>query len=631
MCGIAGYISSKKLHDAEMLSCLHHRGPDHEGSYTDTIQNKQIFLGHTRLSILDLSADGNQPMFSDNKQIVIVFNGEIYNFQELKKKHLAQQNFHSKTDTEVVLKLYEKIGMDFIKELNGDFAISIFDKQKDKLYLIRDRVGVKPLYYYENNERLVFASEIKSIVAAGVEAELNEDEVLNYFVFKYSPQQKTLYKNIFRLPPASYLEYSISKNTLSIHSYWQVQKNNKYANLSYSDAQDCLFELIKDSSQMRLIADVPVGNFLSGGLDSSIIAYFIKDRKDILHYCARKSESDLKKEGTTSDYYFAEKLAKSWGLNFNHIDIGSEEASIEMIRKTLFYSEDLIADGSQIPSYLITKDASKTSKVILSGMGADELFLGYAGHMLTLISSQYLDRLPNMLSTGIGSLAAKVNQGKGKFLAYRRYIHKMGKYSSYPNYKYALFNIVGDFDNSCSVYNGNRESVEEMMTGYFPKGNDVFDSLFHFEMENFLVKNLHYTDRMAMANSVECRVPFLDHRIIEFAYSIPRNYKLTTNGKFKRILKDTFKTQLPNYVVNRRKAGFGMPLRSILSNRKTINTLLDKDFFAGFAKFSVANIYMVVENHVAGKEDNSSIIYALISFQEWYKMNFNYQIGRKTN
>jgi asparagine synthase (glutamine-hydrolysing) len=622
MCGIAGYVSSNKMQDAPMLQCLRHRGPDHEGSYTDAIQNKQIFLGHTRLSILDLSDDGNQPMFSDDKQLVIVFNGEIYNFQELKKKHLANQDFHSKTDTEVVLKLYEKLGIDFIQELNGDFAISILDKRSGKLYLIRDRVGVKPLYYYHDNKQFVFASEIKSILAAGVKAELNEDEMLNYFVFKYSPQQKTLYKNILRLPPACYLEYDITKGAFLIHNYWQVRKNKTYTNLSYADAQTCLFDLLKDSAQMRLLADVPIGNFLSGGLDSSIIAYFLKDRKDILHYCARKSESDLKKEGTTSDYYYAEKLAKDWNLNFHHANIGSDEASLEMIRKTLFYSDDLIADGSQIPSYLITKDAAKTSKVILSGMGADELFLGYAGHMLTLISSQYLDKLPAMLSNGMGSMAAKVNQGKGKFLAYRRYIHKMGKYSAYPSYKYALFNIVGDFDNSCSVYAGNKEGVIDMMSGYFPKGEDVFDALFHFEMENFLVKNLHYTDRMAMANSVECRVPFLDHRLIEFAYSIPRNFKLTVNGKFKRILKDTFKTRLPSYIVNRRKAGFGMPLRSIFSNEKTINGLLNKSFFSSFRGFSIEAIDKVIDNHVKGKEDNSSIIYALISFQEWYKINF---------
>lgn len=618
MCGIAGYVSTEPLQQANMLQCLHHRGPDHEGSFKDVVLNKQIFLGHTRLSILDLSADGNQPMFSNDRQIVLVFNGEIYNFQALKKKYFPDAHFHSKTDTEVLLKLYEKLGIDFIHELNGDFAISIFDKRKGKLYLIRDRVGVKPLYYYADAHKFIFASEIKAILAAGIPAVLNEDEILNYFVFKYSPQQKTLYKNIHRLAPASYLEYDIAGNTFSVHTYWQVKKNEAYKNLSYADAGECLFELIKDSTQMRLLADVPIGNFLSGGLDSSVLAYFLKDRKDILHYCARKSESDLKKEGTTSDYYYAEKLAKDWNLNLHHADIGSDEASIGMIRKTLSYSDDLIADGSQIPAYLITKDAAKTSKVILSGMGADELFLGYAGQMLTLISSQYLSKMPG----GIVSLAAKINQGKGKFLAYRRYLHKLGKYNAYPAYKYALYNIVGDFDNSCSVYGGNKDAVTGMLSGYFAKGEDVFDALFHFEMENFLVKNLHYTDRMAMANSVECRVPFLDHHIIEFAYSIPRNYKLTASGKFKRILKDTFKEQLPAYIIKRRKAGFGMPLRSIFSNPKTIYALLDKEFFVGFPNFSTDAIHKVIENHLNGKEDNSSIIYALISFQEWYKLNF---------
>ncbi len=622
MCGITGYISSEKLNDQQMLSCLTHRGPDYEGGFTDAANNKHIFLGHTRLSILDLSENGNQPMFSDDKQIIIVFNGEVYNFEELRNKYFSGTTFHSRTDTEVVLRLYEKLGIKFISELNGDFAISIYDKRQSKLFLIRDRVGVKPLYYYSSENKFIFGSEIKSIIAAGVKAELAEDQVLNYFVFKYVPKNKTLHKNIFRVPPASYLEYDLSKSTFTINKYWKLKKNPEYQNLSYKEAQQKLYELISDSTKIRLIADVPIGNFLSGGLDSSIITHFLKERKDISHYCARKSEKDLKKEGTSSDFYYAEKLASDWNLKLLEAHIGSNEANIEMIRKTLFFSDDLIADGSQIPSYLITKDAAKTSKVILSGMGADELFLGYAGQALTMLSTQWLDKLPGFISKPLGSFAASVDQGKGKFLAYRRYIHKIGKYQDYPNYKYAFWNIVGDFENSCSVYSGNKEEVISMFSDYFPEGENVFDSLMHFEMENFLVKNLHYTDRMAMANSVECRVPFLDHRIIELAYSIPRKYKLTNFGKSKRIMKDAFSKQLPDYILNRRKAGFGMPLRSIFSSTKNIEALLDKAFFSNFNNFSVPDIERIIQNHVSGKEDNSSIIYALISFQEWYKMNF---------
>ena len=311
MCGIAGYISNEKLNTVEMLNVLKHRGPDHHAGYSDTYNSKEIFLGHTRLSILDLSSNGNQPMFSDDKQIIIVFNGEIYNFEELKLKYFQQDSFHSKTDTEVVLKLYQKFGISFINELNGDFALSIYDKKLNKVFLIKDHVGVKPLYYYTDGIKFIFGSEIKTILASGIKPSLADDELLNYFVFKYTPKDNTLYKNIFRVPPASYVEYDLNVNTFSTHKYWTLQKNKEYANLSYYDAKDVLHTLVEQSTKSRLISDVPIGNFLSGGLDSSIIAYFLKNRKDILHYCARKTEVDLKKEGTSSDYFYADKLSKS--------------------------------------------------------------------------------------------------------------------------------------------------------------------------------------------------------------------------------------------------------------------------------------------------------------------------------
>lgn len=623
MCGISGYIASQKLNQDAMIQSLQHRGPDHKGYYQDTFHQKEICLGHTRLSIIDLSEQGNQPMFSDDKQIVIVFNGEIYNFKELQNTFLKNDNFHSKTDTEVVLKLYEKLGIDFIHHLNGDFAISILDKRTNKLFLIKDRVGVKPLYYYFNDDKLVFGSEIKAIIKAGIKAELNEEELLNYFVFKYVPKQNTLHKNIKRITPGHYLEYNFDNHSIQLKKYWELQKNNNYTNLSYSDAQSTLLDLVSDSTNIRLMSDVPIGNFLSGGLDSSILAYFLKNKKDIIHYCAQKSESDLKKEGTSSDFYYASLLAKEWNLNLLAAPIGKEEANLDLIKKTLFYSDDLIADGSQIPSYLITQNAAKSSKVILSGMGADELFLGYAGHMLTLLSSKYMDKIPFGLSSLFYQGASKINQGKGKFLAYRRYLHKIGKYGNYPAYKYGILNLVGDFENSSSIYNGNKDQLIHSLSNYFPEKENVFDSLMHFELENVLVKNLNYSDRMSMANSVECRVPFLDHRIVEFAYSIPRDYKLSNTGASKQILKDSFQKQLPSYIINRRKAGFGMPLRSIFSSQENINRLLDKSFFSNFKGFSIQHIDHIIANHISGKEDNSSIIYALISFQEWYKLNFN--------
>ena len=620
MCGISGYISEKQFNEGRMKNVLVHRGPDNSGTVKKTCANKQVFLAHNRLSIIDLSSAGNQPMHSADNAISVIFNGEIYNYRSLKKDFLSGYSFHSNTDTEVIVYLYDKFGIEFIEKLIGDFAIAILDTRLSKFFLIRDRVGIKPLYYYCQNNEFVFGSEIKAIIAAGIKPDLADDNIQEYFIFKYSPRNDTLFKNIHRVRPGSYLELDLLKNRLREKIYWILKKEKKYEKMTYGDAKEHLCSLVDNAVRLQLISDVPVGVFLSGGLDSSILASFLKDRDDITHYCARKTENDLMKEGTTSDYSYALRLSEEWRLNLHELPVGAEEASPELINKTIQFNDDLIADGSQIPTYLITKQAKHSSKVLLLGMGADELFLGYAGHMLTLMSSK-LDMFPLFLSGNFARLLRSINQGKGKFLAYRRYLHKIGKYYNYPSYKYGIYDIVGDFENSSSVYKGDKEETIQMFIDYFPEGHDIFDSMFIYELENFLVKNLHYVDGMSMANSVESRVPFLDHRIIEFAYSIPRRFKLSDLGNTKRILKDTFKSTLPNYILKRRKAGFGMPLRSIFSEKKNIDNLLDINFFSDFDGFSLPDIHRIIDNHLYGREDNSSIIYALVSFQEWYRLN----------
>lgn len=617
MCGITGYVANEKLPIDEMMLSLHHRGPDAQGNYETTINQKYIGLGHTRLSILDLSEKGNQPFVSEDKKIHIVFNGEIYNYLELKEQHLKNEMFQSNTDTEVVLKLYQQKGIGFVELLNGDFSIAILDENQNKCYLIRDRAGVKPLYFYHQNEKLVFGSEIKSILKAGVKAELATENLQKYFVFKYSPANETLFKNIQRLQPAHFWEYDLNKYSFQVKRYWQPEQKDKYQGISYQDAQTEIKHLLQDATEKRLISDVPVGTFLSGGLDSSIIASFLKGNQNIMHYCASKEEKDLIKEGTTSDFKYAQQLAKEWHLNMTEIPIGSDNMNLEQIRNTIKFGDDLIADGSQIPSFLITQQAAKQSKVILSGMGADELFLGYAGHQMTLIDG-WLTKMP--LSNSIAKMFYSLDQGNGKFKAFRRYLHKLGKYHNYPNYKYGLYTIVGDYENSLSVFKGDQESTTQFLSNYFPDGANPYDCFKTFEYENFLQKNVAYLDRMTMANSVEGRVPFLDHRIIEFAHSIPRKYKLSNTGKTKAVLKDAFKNDLPDYVTNRRKAGFGMPLRSIFSSTEKINELLDRELLNSIDGFSMIDIEKHIQSHLSGREDNSALIYALISFQEWYKM-----------
>ncbi len=615
MCGISGYISQSKLNDSIFLESLHHRGPDSQGLHHTVVDGFNILLAHNRLSIIDLSKEGTQPMFSHDKKISLIYNGEIYNYKQLRSRYLINKKFHSNTDTEVLLSIYQLFGIISVNYLIGDFAYAILDENEKKLFLVRDRLGVKPLYYYYKNNNFIFASEIKTIIKSLSQNKISEDALQRYFVFKYVPGDDTLFEDIKRLEPGYYIEFDLQSLKLNKVRYWELLKKKEYQKISYSDAKSELFRLLNDSINMQLMADVPVGTFFSGGLDSSTIAYFLKDEKDLTHYTAQKSLNDLKKEGSSSDYFYANKLAKEWNLNLIPINIGCDE--LELIKKTLYYSDDLIADGSQIPSYLITEQASKISKVLLSGMGADELFLGYAGHQLSLLS-MYLDNSPIMFSKFITNLFTNFHVGRGYFKPYKRFLKKLGKYYNYGNLRYGILNIVGDYENSKSIYINNPESSSNYIKNYFSNNDNVFDSINKFELDNFLIKNLHYMDRMCMANSVEGRVPFLDYRIVEFAFSLPRSYKLSGIGNSKKILKDTMKPYLPGYIINRRKAGFGMPLRSIFSDPNNIYKFIDLDFFSQYKGFSVLAINKIINNHLKESEDNSVLIYSLLSFQEWY-------------
>jgi asparagine synthase (glutamine-hydrolysing) len=620
MCGIAGYYSSRVQPDEEILQSLFHRGLDSRGFVHAEINNRHLGLGHTRLSILDLSDHGRQPMTSAAGHVVLTFNGEVYNFGRLRLQHLKEIAFRSETDTEVVLQLYLKYGISFLEILEGDFAFCIYDSRLHKLFLVRDRAGVKPLYYCHHRENFFFASELKSLFLMGVPRKVKESALQKYFVFKYSPGDETLVDGVYRVKPGTYLEYDLNTWACTTSTYWQLKKNELYQKMSFNEAKEEVLRLMQQSVSDRLIADVPLASLLSGGLDSSIIAYHLQSHPEIRHYCAVKSEADIRKEGTTADATFARQLAAQWKLTLEEISIGSDEANFDLISQTLYYGDDLVADGSQIPAYLICKKASEKAKVILSGMGADELFLGYAGHQISWLALM-IDHLPALAREPLYRQLASLNQGKGKFLAYRRYLRKLGTYAGAGNLKFGFFNIVGDYETSLSLLRGDERETLGVFEKYFNETGDVFDSIFRFEYDNFLQKNLNYLDRMAMASSVEGRVPFLDHHLIEFAYSLPRHYKLSKTGRSKHILKEAYARVLPSQIINRRKAGFGMPLRSIFSNHEKINRLVDFDFFESFSGFSMEAMHAMINRHLAGTDDNSSLIYALISLRHWYRMH----------
>lgn len=615
MCGIAGYVADHDLPGPDMVDVLTHRGPDQAGAYHARLGRRAVFLGHRRLSILDPSEAGRQPMATPDGAVTLVYNGEVYNYLDLQRRHLAHRALRSRTDTEVVLHLFEALGPGFVTHLNGDFALAVLDERRGRLFLYRDRLGVKPLYYYHTAGTFAFGSEVKALQAAGLPLTLSEESLQRYLVFKYVPGQETMHAEVRRLPPGCYAEYDLASGRLTLHRYWTPSPDPDAARLSYADARARLYDLLGDAVRLRLMADVPVGTFLSGGVDSSAIAHYVRDVPGLRHYCARKSDDDLRREGTTSDYAHARRLADAWGLDLVGVDIGRAEATRARIRQTLYYSDDLIADGSHIPSYLITRAAGETTRVLLSGMGGDELFLGYPSHQLALLA-RYLDVLPG--GGGVARLLARLRQGRGALKAYRRWLHRFGRYYAYPPYKYGLFSIVGDFETALRVCRRDPAPVVARFEEAFPKGADPFASLTRFELDNFLVKNLHYTDRMCMAHGVEGRVPFLDHRLVAFALALPRSYKLTAAAHTKRILKDALRGALPAHVLRRRKAGFGMPLRSLFSDPAEVDRLLNLDFFGGFPVFDVDAIRGAVRAHGAGEQDQSALLYALVSFQEWY-------------
>ncbi len=617
MCGIVGFIapSLDGINTAAALQSLEHRGPDSDGFVAETCAARRVWLGHRRLSIIDLSAAGNQPMTQDH--VTLIYNGEVYNFEELRRTYLSGEAFHSQTDTEVILKLYIRYGIDLVNKLSGDFALAILDRRKQEIFLVRDRMGVKPLYIYEHGGVFAFASEISAFKAAGLSLSLNTQGIGRYLAFKYSPGSETLFTEVSRLMPASILEFDLSTGRQNTSKYWELSREIVPFKGSYADAKSELRHLVENAVKSRLIGDVPIANYLSGGLDSSIIAHYLKGG-DNVHFCAVKNQSDLQAEGTTSDGYYAAKLAADWGLDLRKISIGQDTLTEENLRNAVSSCGDLIADGSIIPAMLIAQKAATDHRVVLSGMGADELFLGYNGHFLLRLS-QMSQRIPG-LKPVIGSAMRSVNAGKGPFKAYRRYLQKWGNNMG-KKYEASRYSVVGDVDSALSVFNGDA-GFDEYVAPYFSSGKDPFDALFDFEMENFLVKNLHYLDASSMAFGLESRVPFLDHELVTFAAGLPTDYKLNWKMKSKKILKEAYSAEIPAYVTQRRKAGFGMPLRSLLAKDEVLNRLLPLDYFGDRPYFNADAIKKLITAHKSGQQDQSALLYALISFRIWEEINF---------
>ena len=531
MCGITGYINLKeKVKQSaiqQMTDKLTHRGPDGYGTFiTD---DEYVALGHRRLSFLDLSQGGKQPMMDNSGEIIISFNGEIYNFQALKKELELDYQFKTTTDTEVILAGYQKWGIKVVDRLKGMFAFSLLDQKKQKLYLVRDRFGIKPLYYTIQDSKLLFASELKAIHSIGVvEKEIDFSSFADYFVYRYIPSPKTIWKNIKKLPPANIAVIDITTLKIELSEYW----NLKFENSSDAESIEKVNSFLLDSVKQQSYADVPIGSFLSGGYDSSALVYYMTQlgqKPNTFSIGFSKWEK--------SEDQFAKIVADHLGVS--NESIIADEQSLKLVDLMPDVYDEPIADISIVPTYMVSKLARTQVKAVVSGEGADELFGGY-----TWQHDFFNKAYPNSL---IGKLKQKLNPVD-------------------PVDFYAQSMGMGWFDKDelkkmlqPVLHQHISEDVHWFYRQNFNKTATPLKSIQLMDMKCFMGELvLTKVDRASMANSLEVRVPFLDHELFEYVFGLDEKEYFKKN-QTKYLLYKNIETYLPEAILDRKKQGFVGP------------------------------------------------------------------------
>ncbi len=567
MCGITGYISLNKplSHKKELLSnavkTLSKRGPDNIGIFRD----ENCELGHARLSIIDTSSDANQPMEDDSKQFVIVFNGELYNFKELKKELQNKgHEFKTNSDTEVILHSYMQYKEKCVDYFNGFFAFCIYDKLTNSCFIARDRFGIKPLYYSKTNDGLYFGSELKAILHYPIEKNIDKKALNLYFRHNYIPAPYTILSSCKKLLPGECI--TIKNKEITFYKYYSVKESKPCAD-DYDKAQKKIKQLLYDSVEKRMIADVPLGTFLSGGVDSSIISLVAsRISKDINTFSIGFPDEPLFDESK-----YANLVAKHICSKHHTFEVTNKDL-FNNLEEILDYIDEPFADSSAINVYLLSKKTKENVTVSLSGDGADELFTGYNKHDALFFADQknYKTTLlktfgatstlfPSSRNSKIGNLGRKL-----KKLNSGLQLNKEDRYLQWAAFM---------DKNQIKELTNNNEIPNPLYNIDFTDFSDYLKADFQLVLTNDMLKKV---DLMSMGNSLEVRTPFLDHNLVEYVFSLPTNYKIDSKNK-KKILKDTFKAELPENLFDRKKHGFEVPLEKWFQNE--LKTYLKEKIF----------------------------------------------------
>jgi asparagine synthase (glutamine-hydrolysing) len=623
MCGICGIISENRKVDFEeikkMNDLLIHRGPDEEGFFLEN----NVALAMRRLSIIDLKT-GKQPIFNETQDKVIVFNGEIYNFYNLKKELINKGHiFKTNSDTETIIHLYEEYGKNFVKYLRGMFAIAIWDRREKKLILVRDRLGKKPLFYYYDSNFFLFSSEINPILSfKNISLSINLKALDMYLTLQYIPAPYTIYNEIKKLEMSSILEFSNGK--ISIEKYWEIPK--KTENISYNDAKEKLKQIVEEAVKLRLVSDVEVGAFLSGGIDSSIVVAIMSkySNKKV------KTFSIGFKEEKFNELAYARQVAKMYSTD--HYEFIVEEELTDIIDNLIVNYGEPFADPSAIPSYYVSKIASRYLKVTLNGDGGDENFAGYRRYVALKIIENIKRYTPQFIiktMDEISKILPEKNAPFNKVWLFRKFLKSIENKELLRSYisTVSFFDLPEKEEIKSNKFKSltSTELPYNYLKNFFDVDGDLIKKMTYTDFNSYLPECLMMKmDIASMANSLETRSPLLDHILVEFTQTLPSNYKM----KFletKYIFKDTFKEMLPNQIKRRKKMGFSIPLgtwmRQKLKKKFEERCLSEKAFKSGlFQKEKIVNLW---EEHQSFKKDHGYKLWSIFVFFTWYEKYFN--------
>ena len=629
MCGIAG-IAAFSERGISLLNkinaattCLALRGPDDEGIF----QHEKVALGHRRLSVIDTSKLASQPMLDVSGRYAIIFNGEFFNYKHYREKLLKEgTQLKTHSDTEVLLQLYINEGVKCLESVNGFFALAIYDKEEQTLFIARDRIGIKPLLFYSDADKLFFASELKSLMTMGIPRELDTASLLAYFQMNYIPSPHSVFKNVHKLEPGCYLFIDL-KNKSIHHKTWYTipfTSNEQLKLVNYEESKQRLITLLDDSVKRRLVADVPLGAFLSGGIDSSIIVALASGHVKSLNTFS----IGFKDEPSFDETLYAELVAKQFKTNHIVFNLTTDEL-YQSLFTSLNYLDEPFADSSALAVNALSRETRKHVTVALSGDGADELFAGYNKHR-----AEWIMRNRVLQRTLIGSLAPAFSKMEGsrhssianKFRQLQRFADGSRLKAKERYWRWC------SFTGEASAVNLFAKHFPIDEAGYYERKNKIlykienngsFNEVLYADCNLVLTGDmLVKVDQMSMANSLEIRNPFLDYEVVNFAFTLPDEFKIDAKRQ-KKIVRDSFRHLLPAEIYNRSKKGFEVPLlRWLRTELKNIieDDLLSDNFIREQNIFDTEMIRDIKRQLFSSHPGEvASRIYGLIVFQYWWK------------